>query len=266
MTARLITTPQDLRPGDMFLGPIGGLVGFGVGLGLDILGEAFQAGTLSIRHAGIIVEAAQTRVLSVYDGATYPGQVETLKPPMLAQAMPRGAEIVPLSLEHHWTERCAYVRLPEDYPGQAEDAAAVARLMVREGVGYSFLSYPALAAYKVGIRNARLRGWINRRRELVWINRRREPIPFEGAGTFVQNGTTGMISLPREAICSVFNDQAWSLVGKDLVDDTHPQAVTPGLLADVLSDLDGAVWARPRGINLPARTWRVDGGGTPEGL
>ena len=246
--ARLITTPQDLRAGDMFLGPIGGLVGFGVGLGLDILGEAFKAGTLDIRHAGMIVEASKNnpdRATTYIDGPQGP----LYQPPLLAQAMPSGAEVVPLSLEHHWNERCAYVRLPEDYPGQAEDAAAVALAMVKAGVGYGWLSYPALAAYKVGIRNEALRGWINRRQPPTVL---RNP---DGTARL----SVGEIRLPVEAICSVFNDQAWSLVGKDLVDDTHPQAVTPGLLADVLSDLDGAIWARPRGLNLPARTWRVQG-------
>jgi hypothetical protein len=227
----------------MFLGPIGGLVGFGVGLGLDILGEAFQAGTLSIRHAGIITEA----------GHWLPRGDDEWVPPMLAQAMPSGAEIVPLDPAKHWTEKCAYVRLPEDYPGQAEDAAAVARLMVSEGVGYSFLSYPALAAYKVGIRNEKLRGWINRRREPIKVDL---PSGY-GVPAGDEPGMWKGLRLPRRAICSQFNDQAWSLVGKDLIPDTHPQAVTPGLLADTLSDLDGAIWARPRGINLPARTWRV---------
>jgi hypothetical protein len=251
MPGRLITTMQDLRPGDMFLGPIGGLVGAGVSLGLDILGEAFRSGTLDIRHAGIIVEAAKgnpDRPTTYVEGPTGP----LYQPPLLAQAMPSGAEIVPLSMEHHWTERCAYVRLPEDYLGQALDAAYVARLMVQHNVGYGWLSYPALTAYKIGIRNQGLRAWINRRQGPITVtlpSNLDAPMPVHT-----------VLQLPVEAICSVFNDQAWSLVGKDLVDDTHPQAVTPGLLGDVLSDLHGAVWARPRGVNLPARTWRVDGG------
>jgi hypothetical protein len=253
VTARLITTPQDLRPGDMFLGPIGGLVGAGVGLGLDILGEAFKAGTLDIRHAGMIVEASKgnpDRPTTYVEGPTGP----LYTPPLLAQAMPSGAEIVPLSMDRHWTERCAYVRLPEDYPGQAEDAAFVARLMVQEGVDYGWLSYPALAAYKYHLRNPAIRGWINRRRPPVTVE-----LPSSRTGITPWKQTE--LALPVEAICSVFNDQCWSLVGKDLVDDTHPQAVTPGKLADVLSDMDGVVWARPRGINLPARTWRVIGSG-----
>jgi len=249
----LIHNPEDLRPGDAFLGPIGGLVGFGVGLGLDILGEAFKAGTLSIRHAGMIVEASHgapgERQGTYIEGPTAP----MYQPPLLAQAMPGGAEIVPLSLDNHWTEKCAFVRLPEDYPGQALDAAFVAKLMVSEGVGYGWLSYPALAAYKVGIRNERLRNW---------INRRRPPISVE-----LPSGREDLLGLPVDAICSVFVDQAWSLTGKDLIDDTHPQAVTPGLLADTLSDLDGAVWCRPRpvrhvrdrALQPVARTWRVQG-------
>jgi len=203
-----------------------------VGLGLDALGEAFRAGALDIKHAGMLVPGL------------LPGD-----PVRLAQAMPHGAEIVDLDPAKHWTEKCAYVRLPEDYPGQALDAAMIATLMVREGVDYGFLSYPALAAYKFGVRNERLRNWINRRRDPVivdWPSGRRKE---------------ATVALPVEAICSVFNDQCETLAGKDLVDNTHPQAVTPGKLADVLSTYDGAVWARPRGINLPARTWRINGEG-----
>jgi hypothetical protein len=169
----------------------------------------------------------------------------------MAQAMPSGAEVVHLDPAKHWTERCAYVRLPEDYPGQAQAAANVAKMMVLAGVGYGFLSYPALGAYKVGIRNERLRAWINRRQPVIAAD-----WPADWCTPRVMK--TG---LPVEAICSDFDDQAWSLAGKELVDGTHPQAVTPGLLADVLSDLDGAVWARPRGANLPARTWQINGQG-----
>jgi hypothetical protein len=69
----------------------------------------------------------------------------------------------------HWTDRHAYVRLPEDYPGQAEDAATIARLFVTERVSYSFASYAALAAWKYGLRTPRLEAWIGRRREPILI-------------------------------------------------------------------------------------------------
>ena len=222
----LIYQPGDLRPGDIFLGPIGGLVGLGVGLGQLALGEGFRLGKLSIRHAGIITHVDSMGVL-------------------LAQAMPGGAEIVPIERDEHWTERCAYVRLPEDYPGQAQDAAAVARAMVKAGVGYSYASYLSLGLYRFGVRHDRL---------LSYINRRQEPIRLDDFGP---NDWPTQVRLPREAICSVFVDQAWTLAGKKVVQDVRPQAVTPGMLAETLISFPGTVWCRPRGEHLPAVTWQV---------
>ena len=226
--------PEQLRPGDIFLGPIGGLTGLGVGLGQLMLGEGFRVGRLSIRHAGIVVKAG-----------VWPG------PPAIAQAMPTGAEIVPLNWDKHWTERCAFVRLPEDYSGQAEDAAAIARKMVEVGVGYSFLSYPSLAAYRLGFRQERL---------LRYINRRREPIdlPLKSAGVMYPSlpGRPGSVrvALPVEAICSVFVDQAWSLAGKCVMDGVRPQAVTPGALAETLMSYRDATWVRPMGRSAKSYT------------
>src|ERR1044071_5664033 len=109
-----INSLADLRPGDIMFGPIGGLVGLGVGLGQLALGEAFRMGRLSIRHVGIVVEAA---VKNSAGGVPW-------SLPRLVQAMPGGAEEITLRPSTHWTDRHAYVRLPEDYPGQAADAAA----------------------------------------------------------------------------------------------------------------------------------------------
>lgn len=221
----LIKTPEDLRPGDIYLGPIGGVVGLGVGFGQLLLGEAFRSGTLSIRHVGIVVQRYTEGV-----------------GPYMVQAMPGGAEEI-LMGEGHWTERCAYVRLPEDYPGQSDDAAHIARMMVKEQVPYSFASYLSLAGWKWGVRPERLTKWINRRRP--------------GFDMMMANGQWRDVALPCEAICSVLADQAWSLTGKTIIEGTRPQAVTPGMLADVLSYTDGAVWARPKGLHLPARSWQV---------
>lgn len=229
-------TLADLRPGDIMLGPIGGLVGVGVGLGQLVLGEAFRSGTLSVRHAGIVVRGAD------WSGGD-PTRGIPVAPPLLAQAMPSGAEIIGMSEEDHWTERHAYVRLPEDYAGQAEDAAAMAEAMVREGVAYSFASYASLAAWKL-TGQSRLARWIDRRRPL-----RRLPM--------FPSGREYSVSLPCEAICSVFADQSWSLVGKRIVEDTRPQAVTPGMLADTLSSFDRATWCRPRPVRGGARVWTI---------
>lgn len=219
MTA--IESLADVRPGDIYFGPIGGAVGVGVALGQVALGEGFRVGPLSIRHVGIVVGNDQGLHPDVY----------------MVQAMPHGAEQILMTPESHWTSKCAYVRLPEDYPGQAEDAAAIAQLMVAEGVAYSFASYAALALWHWGLETPRLE---------AWIDRRGEPVPFEEDGTHVQNGTDGFVRLPREAICSVLVDQAWTLAGKKIMVGTPKQCVTPGRLAGrLLFETPDAHWAFP---------------------
>ena len=117
---QLIRTPADLRPGDIMLGPIGGAVGLGVGLGQLWLKEHFRVGTRSVRHAALVVEGARWDVSDL--DLRQPVELSAAREsflPRLVQAMPSGAEEVDFSFPDHWTERHAYVRLPEDYPGQA---------------------------------------------------------------------------------------------------------------------------------------------------
>jgi hypothetical protein len=221
-----IESLEDLRPGDFMIGPIGGLAGIGAAAGMFMLGEVFRWGQMSARHAGIVVSGVDPMApTSDHLGYQYP---------RLAQAMPGGAETVDMRYDSHWTPRHAYIRIPEDYPGQGEDAAAIARLMVDQGVGYSWASYPALAAYKFGVRNERIRGWINRRREPILFS---SPVPPAAVGD---------LELPCEAICSVFADQAWSLTGKKLASGVQPQAVTPGKLLSALLSIPGTEVAYPR--------------------
>ena len=195
MSAGEIRSLADLRPGDLMFGPIGGIVPglFPVGVGQAMLGELFRVGELSVRHVGVVVGG-----------------------PRLAQAMPRGAEEIELT-QAHWTRKYVYARIPEDYAGQAEDAAAIAQLFISERVPYSFASYAALAAWRFGFRAERLARWVDRRRPV-------EP------------------HLPMEAICSVLADQAWTLAGKDLVQGTRSQIVTPGMLAQALFRMGGVEW------------------------
>jgi hypothetical protein len=226
----LITKIQDVRVGDIFLGPIGGAVGLGVAAGEFLVDGGFRVGTVDVRHAGIVVEAKPGTTMR--EG--YPSGV--LDYFELAQAMPGGAEIVTMTYGRNWTDRCAYVRLPEDYSGQARDAAAIARLMVETRVGYSYASYAALAAWHWGIATPKLEAWIGRRspRER-WVGDRSRGIPG-----------SRLVRLPVEAICSVFVDQAWSLTGKRIFDDGRPhQCVTPSQLAQRLLGTDGAVWGWP---------------------
>lgn len=212
---------QDLRAGDLMIGPIGGAAGVAAALGQIIIGEGTRIGELSARHVGIV---------------TAPG--------WLAQAMPGGAEEIPMTLETHWTKRHAYIRLPEDYIGQGKDAARVASLMVEEGVGYSFGSYPALAAWKAGLPVPHLERW---------IDRRRPPVPVQLPHAQFPGG----LRFPVEAICSVFADQAWSLVGKRVAEGVARQCVTPGLLAGQLLQRPGVRWCRPFGPEGGASCWQV---------
>jgi hypothetical protein len=245
--AQRIRRLEDVRPGDLFLGPIGGLAGAAVRLGQLAVDGGWRVGPLDVRHIGVVTEASRTlgpafrldtgRYVEIPQdiapenvfhpvGAThYPTGVITA--PRMVQAMPSGAEEVDLKLDRHWTPRCAFARIPEDYPGQAADAAAIARAMI--GIPYSWASYAALSAYRLGYDAPRLTRWIGRRR-----GTNRILLPSERMAASL---------LPVEAICSVLADQAWSLAGKRVMLDTAPQAVTPSQLGQrLLFSMEGVVW------------------------
>lgn len=191
----------DLRPGDIGFGPIHGAAGLLVNAGQLMLGEGFHVGRLDIRHVFVVTRSGPTV-----------GIVE---------AMPNGARSDIVGQER-WTPEYAYVRLSEDYPGQADDAAGIARAMI--GTPYSFASYAALAAWRFGVKTPRLEGRINRRGPMItdgaWLRSTRGLKPLQ---------------LPCEAICSVLADQAWALTGKQVMPEGTPhQCVTPGALAMAL--------------------------------
>lgn len=232
----MIKSLADLRPGDLMFGPIGGPVGAFVGLGQLILGEGFRVGKMSIRHVGVVVEAGRTLKSPSIDG-TGTAFIHMAK---LVQAMPSGAEEITITENTHWTPRHAYARLPEDYPGQAEDAAAIARAMI--GTPYSFASYAALALWRAGLKAERLEKWIDRRQMPKLM-----PLP-SGKG-FQHDGTRedlASFKLPCEAICSVLADQAWTLAGKKVMEGVAHQCVTPGALATRLIMMRGVEWGFPR--------------------
>jgi len=261
----MIRRLEDVRPGDLYLGPIGGPLGIGIRAAQVIVDGGWRVGPLHVEHIGIVTEASvlhegptflldtgryvkvpegvpSERVFHPLGAQLYPTGIQTA--PRMVQAMPRGAEEIPLSYEKHWTPRVAYARIPEGYPGQAADAAAIARLMVAEGVAYSFASYAALALYRWGLKAPRL---------TEWIGRRREPIRPVGATDEFLGGPSGRkISLPVEAICSVLADQCWSLAGKRVMVGTAPQAVTPSQLGQrLLTGMEGVVWGWPAAHPYP---------------
>lgn len=214
-----VNSLADLQPGDIGFGPIRGGAGLLVSAGQLMLGEGFRVGRLDVRHVFVVVEAS--------------ADIGTFKPSArCVEAEPGGA--VESTLRDRWTPDYAYVRLPEDYPGQAGDAAAIARAMI--GTPYSFGSYAALAVWRLGWKTPRLE---------KWIDRRKPPIHMPMSGPVPENLPGRWVGLPCEAICSVLADQAWSLTGKKIMEGVAHQCVTPGALAGRLLEMDGAQWIWP---------------------
>lgn len=212
----MIDQITDLRPGDIGFGPIHGGAGLLVSLGQLALGEGFRVGGLEVRHVFVVTATGGPSV-------------------QIVEAEPGGARTNIVGADR-WTEEYAYVRIPEDYPGQANDAAAIACAMI--GTPYSFASYAALAAWRMGWKTRRLEAWIDRRREPVSVQM------TDGLGRRTPTSTE-MKSLPREAICSVLADQAWSLTGKKIMQGVAHQCVTPGALARRLLTMDDTHWFWP---------------------
>lgn len=210
------------------IGPIGGAVGLGTRLGHLWLGKRFRVGSVSADHMAMVV------------GVDTAGAREPVL--RMVEAMPSGARVWTGLASERWTAGHAYVRLPEDYPGQGAAAAELAVLMADVGVPYSFASYLALAAWRRGLKVGALGEWIKRERTYP----RRD-----------SSGESSSVQLPAEAICSVLMDQAWTRVGKQVMTGVAPMAVIPGELAEELLSTPGATWGLPHGSLAKARSWTV---------
>lgn len=208
-----ILSLDDVRAGDIMVSGMSTaptkIVVYG---GQFLLGEQFRVGRFVAGHAGVVVPGGR-----------------------LVEAMPRGARIRDLR-ETDWSPAHAYFRLPEDYEGQAKDAASVAMAMI--GTPYSIASYAYLAAYLGGIQSECLADRINRRRDPIVLPLFHKPGPNWNLG----------IRLPVEAICSVLAEQSWTLTGKEVVLNTKPQVVTPGMLTGQLYGREGVIRG---GLGLP---------------
>lgn len=131
---------EDLEPGDIGFGPIGGLVGLFVGVGQVVLGDESR-----FRHAFVVTE---------------PGGVDggAVRVPQVVEAMPSGARKV--GADGRWNRRYVYVRL-EGYPPQVRaEIARHAEAMV--GTPYGFSDYLALGLKRLGVRLGWLDRWISR--------------------------------------------------------------------------------------------------------
>jgi hypothetical protein len=234
----VIGSLDDVRPGDLCFTNIGGFVPgvFPVKLGMLATGDRVRIGRLSVDHVIVVTEAAGELVDDGPSATYVEGPRHDLprrtrrRGPLGVQAMPEGAEEIELTADRHWSPASAFLRIPEDYPGQGLDVAAVARLFVEAEVDYSFASYLALGLWRAGRETPRLEAWIDRRQEP-----RRLELPGRGYPISVR--------LPVEAICSVLADQCWSTTGKRVVEGVAKQAVTPGRLA--LSWWRRGVWGGP---------------------
>jgi hypothetical protein len=217
---------SDLRPGDIGFGPLTDAAALAM-WGQFILGEGFSIGKLNVGHVFVVTDSPQDGTVQIVEAMPHGARSAWMEKGGFGPNFPR------------MTERYAYARLPEDYPGQAEDAAAIARAMI--GTPYSFASYAALAAWRLGFKAKRLERWIDRRRPF-------KPIPgFKGKpdaiGVYTLNT---QMALPAEAICSVLADQAWALTGKQVMPRGTPhQCVTPGALAGALLRTPDATWMWP---------------------
>ncbi len=217
-----INSLVDLKPGDIGIMKMGGFIPgtFPVAVGQLLCRESFRVGPFRADHVLICVESDPRPHAQRWGRAV--------------QAMPRGAEEIDLTPDKHWTDGVVWFRLQEDYPGQAEDAAAIARLFVSEKVPYSFLSYLWLILWSRGLKAKWLEKIIDRRRTYVGP----QALP---SGAIMQS--TGQ--LPAEAICSVLVDQAWSLAGKRVITGVKRQCVTPGKMAIQLNSRPGVIRGGP---------------------
>lgn len=196
-----ITSLDELRPGDLMIAgqseaPAKVLV-YG---GQLLMGEQFRIGKFVAGHAAVVVPGGR-----------------------IVEAMPHGARVRYLQ-PSDWSPAHVYFRLPEDYPGQALDAATVALAMI--GTPYSIASYAYLAAWRFHFRTEWLKNRIDRRYD-TFIN--------------LPSGRQTIMGLPLEAICSVLAEQSWTLTGKKVVHGTAPQVVTPGMLTLQLWQTDGVI-------------------------
>jgi hypothetical protein len=143
---------EDLRPGDIGFGPIGGHVGM-----LIRAAQGIADGGSPYQHVFVVVERATRAydsVGSMADGWFGPEAVE---------AMPGGA--IRVDISNRWTKQFCYVRPDYQY---AEQAGLVAQSAIEQiGTPYSYLDYLALAAHHIGLPVPHLDKYITSSRHMI---------------------------------------------------------------------------------------------------
>jgi hypothetical protein len=120
----------------------------------------------------------------------------------LVQAMPRGAEVIPLDTRRHWTGDIVFIR--PNYRSEYT-APAVARAALRYvGTPYSFLDYVSIAAHRL------------------------DPVWKVAPGACGSQRLAQYVRDSGHMICSQLADQALADAGWHVFDDGRlPQDVTP---------------------------------------
>jgi hypothetical protein len=205
-------TLADLRRGDVIFPSIHGYAGALVGAGQVILGDAGPR-EWKVRHVAMVTAAAVEttgRAAPMGDLLNLAGQLYTL--PLIAQAMPGGAEEVPLT-PASFAEGFPILRPMLDNSQGVEMAQAARRYI---GVPYSFLDYAAIAG-----------------RHLLALQPTQRT-PFDR-----------YVTSTKHMICSQLVDQALTDADYHLFNDGRlPQDVTPAALYRKLLTMPGTVRLR----------------------
>jgi hypothetical protein len=191
-------TLADLRPGDVIFPSIHGYAGALVGAGQVILGDAGPR-EWKVRHVAMMT-------------SVYPNELTASPRPLIVQAMPGGAEEVPLTPES-FAEGFPILR-PMFDNSQGVEALTAARRYI--GVPYSFADYAAIAG-----------------RHLLALQPTQRT-PFDR-----------YVTSTKHMICSQLVDQALTDAGYHLFNDGRlPQDVTPAALYRKLLTMPGTVRLR----------------------
>jgi hypothetical protein len=207
-----VPTLADLCLGDLMFGPIGGFIPGVIPVGAGQIVLAPRKARLSwrqwwkVRHVGVVSRYAGDSGPLPWDG------------PRLVQAMPSGAEEIPMTPARHWTAEYVYLRpaykiAATGYGGMTEQVAEAARGYV--GTPYNFLTYAKLAAGALHLPTGLLRKWISTRHDMM---------------------------------CSQLADQALADAGFHVFDDGRlPQDVVPAELFRALLEMPGTRMLVPGG-------------------